>query len=163
MCQLLGEDERVITQAQYVASLSRALLAFQGGGSLLRHGVEGRHRLLVLAEGRQALDKTLGHLLHGSPRVLEMQHTQKKLKSDKCSYIFFDHPRIRCLKRFNSRDSDADLIPSGHVMSHVLEAAHHPLVPKIIWERFRPLGQQLDQFRCHLAETDLKKNVAGSV
>lgn len=49
------------------------------------------------------------------------------------------------------------LIPSGHVVRHVLEAAHHPLVPEVVRKRLRPLGQQLHQLRRHLAETNLEK------
>lgn len=69
--ELLGEDEGVVTHAHHVASLTRGLFALQGRGTLHRHGVERSHGLLVLAEGRQTLDQPLGHLLHGSPRVLE--------------------------------------------------------------------------------------------
>lgn len=71
VCELLGEDEGVLTHAHHVASLTRGLFAFQGSGPLHCHGVERSYSLLVLAEGREAFDQPLGHLLHGSPRVLE--------------------------------------------------------------------------------------------
>lgn len=52
--------------------------------------------------------------------------------------------------------TDANLVPSGDVVRHVLQAAHHPLVPEIVRKRFCPLGQQLHQLRRHLTEADLK-------
>ena len=54
--------------------------------------------------------------------------------------------------------ADTNLVTSGHVVRHVLEAAHHPVVPEVVWKRLRPLGQQLHQLRCYLTETDLKKS-----
>lgn len=51
---------------------------------------------------------------------------------------------------------NANLVPSGHVMSHVFKAAHHPLVPEVVWKRLSPLSQQLHQLRGHLTETNLK-------
>lgn len=48
------------------------------------------------------------------------------------------------------------LVASGHVVRHVFEAAHHPVVPEVVRKRLRPLGQQLHQLGRHFAETDLK-------
>ena len=56
---------------------------------------------------------------------------------------------------FNSR-FDTDLISSGYVVRHVLQASHHPLVPEVVRKRLRPFGQQLHQLGRHLTETDLK-------
>lgn len=78
VCELLGEDEGVVAHAHHVASLTRGLFAFQGSGPLHRHGVERGNGLLVLAEGGQAFDQPLGHLLHGSPGVLEARPTCHK-------------------------------------------------------------------------------------
>lgn len=51
-----------------------------------------------------------------------------------------------------------DLIPSGHVLRHVLEAAHHPVISEVVRERLGPFGQQLHQLWRYLTETDLEKN-----
>lgn len=56
----------------------------------------------------------------------------------------------------NYRWYDANLIPSSHMVRHVLEAAHHPLIPEVVWKRLGPLRQQLHQLGGHLTETDLK-------
>lgn len=77
VCELLGEDEGVLTHAHHIASLTRGLFALQGSGPLHRHRVKRSYSLLVLAESREAFDQPLGHLLHGSPRVLETWHTHR--------------------------------------------------------------------------------------
>lgn len=51
---------------------------------------------------------------------------------------------------------DTDLISSGYVVRHVLEASHHPLVPEVVRKRLCPFGQQLHQLGRHLTETNLK-------
>lgn len=76
MRELLCEDEGVVARAHDVAPLARRLLALQGRGALHGHGVERGDRLLVLAEGGEALDQPLRHLLHGSPGVLQAQREQ---------------------------------------------------------------------------------------
>lgn len=49
----------------------------------------------------------------------------------------------------------AHLVSTGHLVRHVLEATHHPLVPEVVGKRLRPLSQQLHQLGRHLAEPDL--------
>ena len=48
-----------------------------------------------------------------------------------------------------------NLVAPSDVVRHVLEAAHHPLVPEVIGEGLGPLRQQLHQLGGHLADTDL--------
>lgn len=53
---------------------------------------------------------------------------------------------------------NADLVAPGHMLRHVLQAAHHPLIPEVVRKRLCPLSQQLDQFGCHLTEAYLRSN-----
>lgn len=42
------------------------------------------------------------------------------------------------------RDGKTDLVATGQPVGQILQAAHHPLVPEVVREGFRPLRQQLE-------------------
>lgn len=58
----------------------------------------------------------------------------------------------------------SDLFSTGQPVGQLLQAAHHPLVPEVVREGFRPLRQQLEDLRgdlphSHLEEGDRDKQV----
>lgn len=57
------------------------------------------------------------------------------------------------------QDENTDLVSTGQPVGQILQAAHHPLVPEVVREGFRPLRQQLEDLRAdlphpHLVEED---------
>lgn len=51
----------------------------------------------------------------------------------------------------------ADLFSTGQPVGQLLQAAHHPLVPEVVREGFRPLRQQLEDLRGDLPHSHLEE------
>lgn len=48
-----------------------------------------------------------------------------------------------------------DLVSTGQPVGQLLQAAHHPLVPEVVWEGLRPLRQQLQDLGSDLPDSHL--------
>lgn len=47
----------------------------------------------------------------------------------------------------------ADLVPERQPVRHLLQAAHHALVPEVVRKRLRPLGEKLHDLRRDVADS----------